>query len=497
MRARRESRRTGAAPGSRSAAVRDSRSRRRWTRKGRVRSDDTHDERSAASWPGLAAATRGGRRSGRRRSRAARGRQPRIRLRAPAAAGLSAPSLCCRTGRALATGCFLLDDRSREYLLAHIEALPDPPDAWQRVGDAVGQPARSAHHAGGVLRHGDLRALPVETDEQNVERILAYLVRTFWRFLPHGRTGACAVPRSRRCCRSGLDRAPTTSQKATWFNALRDTALTPASLEWLERVWRRRRRCPACRSRSRMRSRWRSNWRFATSRRRAEILQQQHDRTQNPDRKARFAFVMPALSSDPAVREKAFERFRDVQNRRREPWVVESLRYLNHPLREAHAFRFVRPALDLLREVQRTGDIFFPTRWTEVDAVGPSQSRRRRRRYDGFSPAIRSCRSGFNGRCWSPPTSCSAPLGSRRSRSRALAGVRRLGADRARPRMPGLKPRPACAQRPKDDQVPGKRCQHHDGRQPDERRVRHPRVEVRVAKVADPRRAPEWQPSRR
>ena len=25
----------------------------------------------------------------------------------------------------------------------------------------------------------------------------------------------------------------------------------------------------------------------------------QHDRTQNPDRKARFAFVMPALSADP------------------------------------------------------------------------------------------------------------------------------------------------------------------------------------------------------
>ena len=29
-----------------------------------------------------------------------------------------------------------------------------------------------------------------------------------------------------------------------------------------------------------------------------EILQAQHDRTQNPDRKARFAFVMPALSAD-------------------------------------------------------------------------------------------------------------------------------------------------------------------------------------------------------
>ena len=95
------------------------------------------------------------------------------------------------------------------------------------------------------------------------------------------------------------------------------------------------------------------------------MLQTQLDRTQNPDRKARFAFVMPALSADPTIREQAFARLAQVENRRREPWVVESLAYLNHPLREAHARRFVGPSLDLLLEIQRTGDIFFPTRWTE------------------------------------------------------------------------------------------------------------------------------------
>ena len=38
-----------------------------------------------------------------------------------------------------------------------------------------------------------------------------------------------------------------------------------------------------------------------------QILQAQLERTQNPDRKARFAFVMPALSADPPVREQAFD----------------------------------------------------------------------------------------------------------------------------------------------------------------------------------------------
>jgi aminopeptidase N len=79
---------------------------------------------------------------------------------------------------------------------------------------------------------------------------------------------------------------------------------------------------------------------------------------------------MPALSADPATREAAFARFREVENRRREPWVEESLAYLNHPLREAHARRFLRPSLELLREVQRTGDIFFPSRWMDATLSG-------------------------------------------------------------------------------------------------------------------------------
>jgi aminopeptidase N len=39
------------------------------------------------------------------------------------------------------------------------------------------------------------------------------------------------------------------------------------------------------------------------------------------------------------------------------------LLYLNHPLREEHALRFVAPSLELLPEIQQTGDIFFPQRW--------------------------------------------------------------------------------------------------------------------------------------
>ena len=145
-------------------------------------------------------------------------------------------------------------------------------------------------------------------------------------------------------------------------------------LAWLERVWRREETVPgltlaepdeialAFELALREVTRW------------DEILRTQASRTQNPDRKARFEFVMPALSADPSVRERAFARLAFVENRRREPWVLESLQYLNHPLRETHARRFVRPALALLREIQQTGDIFFPTRWMESTLSGHTSS---------------------------------------------------------------------------------------------------------------------------
>jgi aminopeptidase N len=101
-----------------------------------------------------------------------------------------------------------------------------------------------------------------------------------------------------------------------------------------------------------------------------EILATQLERIDNPDRKARFEFVMPALSSDEAVRDRFFESLADVRNRGREAWVLEAVRYLHHPLRAAASRKHVLPALELVREIQRTGDIFFPKRWADATLGG-------------------------------------------------------------------------------------------------------------------------------
>jgi len=283
-------------------------------------------------------------------------------------AGLPKPLYVLPNGQGLGYGLFLLDSGSRDYLLANIESVPDAltrGSAWVTLWDNLleGQVRPAAFFATAV------RALPQESDEQNADRVLGYLTRTFWRFMsPDERA---AVSRTlETMLRSGLERAVTTSQKASWFNAYRDTVSTRDGTAWLERVWRREEPVPGLPLAEpdeitlalELAVREVTGW--------DGILRTQLERTQNPDRKARFAFVQPALSADPAERERAFDRLRLLENRRREPWVLESLRYLNHPLRAAHAQRFVRPALDLLREIQQTGDIFFPTRWMESTLSG-------------------------------------------------------------------------------------------------------------------------------
>ncbi len=43
--------------------------------------------------------------------------------------------------------------------------------------------------------------------------------------------------------------------------------------------------------------------------------------------------------------------------------MLDAVGYLNHPLRAEQSLHLLRPSLDLVLEIQQTGDIFFPLRW--------------------------------------------------------------------------------------------------------------------------------------
>ena len=213
------------------------------------------------------------------------------------------------------------------------------------------------------------QALPAETDEQNVSRILGYLTSTYWRYLPPERREALASD-IEDLLWSATGAADSRSLAAAWFGAYRNVALSAEATARLERIWREEEQVPGVPLAERDFTALAQALAVRGVAGGEEILAEQLGRIDNPDRRAAFEFVMPALSSDRAVRDAFFDSLRDPGNRAREPWVLTALGLLHHPLRARESEAYIRPGLDLLEEIQRTGDIFFPLSWLQTTLDG-------------------------------------------------------------------------------------------------------------------------------
>lgn len=94
-----------------------------------------------------------------------------------------------------------------------------------------------------------------------------------------------------------------------------------------------------------------------------QVLKQQQGRITNVDRKNRLNFLIPALSLDVQERDAFFNRLAESKYRAKEAWVITALGYLNHPLRQNTSVKYLSKSLELMEEIQRTGDVFFPQSW--------------------------------------------------------------------------------------------------------------------------------------
>ena len=103
------------------------------------------------------------------------------------------------------------------------------------------------------------------------------------------------------------------------------------------------------------------------------ILPAQLARIKNDDRRQRLQYLMPALAADVATRDAFFESLRTKAGRAKEAWVTAALGYLHHPLRQAASEKYLPASLELLQEIQLTGDIFFPYSWLQA-TLGSYQS---------------------------------------------------------------------------------------------------------------------------
>jgi aminopeptidase N len=288
-------------------------------------------------------------------------------------ASLPKPDFILANGKGTGYGYFELDPLSKQFLMTRLPSLKDDLTraiAWVTLWDAMLERQVSPE----ALIELTLKALPAEKVELNVQRITEYLTSAYWRFIPATARKEFA-PRIEELLWRHIEKAPATSLKSTYFKAFSSIALTGAGLQKLERVWRKEAtisRLPFSEQdymtmALELAVREVPGW--------SDILNEQLGRIQDPERKARFAFVMPALSADPSVRDAFFKSLASVENRRHEPWVLEALTYLHHPLRAEQSEKYIGPSLELVEEIQRTGGIFFPKGWLDATLGGHSSGR--------------------------------------------------------------------------------------------------------------------------
>jgi aminopeptidase N len=259
-------------------------------------------------------------------------------------------------------GLFRLDPASREHLIGHSQSLPSALSracAWLHLYEAMLEGDVKPR----LMSRAALDLLRVEKEELNVTFLLRSVTQIYWGFLSPAEREVLA-PELENVLWDLLHRAPSPTLKSTLFKGFTSIALTRQAEERLHQVWADELRVPGLSLAEQ--DYMRLAWELAVRRvdEYEELLNRQQDRIENPDRRKEFAFVRPAVSSD-SRREGFFLSLQDPENRKHEPWVLQALSYLHHPLHARGTVKYIRPGLDMLGEVQQTGDIFFPKGWLD------------------------------------------------------------------------------------------------------------------------------------
>ena len=203
-----------------------------------------------------------------------------------------------------------------------------------------------------------------EQDELNLKLLTGYLSDSFWKFTTPSRRAETA-PALEKNLWDFMEKHKSGNAKKLLFKAYQSIATTQDAQNRLYQVWQTQ-KAPA--GVTLTEDDYTSLALSLAVRDYTDsegILKQQLSRIKNPDRQKRLLYLMPALSGDEQVRDAFFASLKDRNNREKEAWVATALSYLHHPLRAVTSEKYLQESLELVEEIQLTGDIFFPTNWLQ------------------------------------------------------------------------------------------------------------------------------------
>ncbi|WND01349.1 M1 family aminopeptidase [Temperatibacter marinus] len=158
---------------------------------------------------------------------------------------------------------------------------------------------------------------------------------------------------------------PDRSLKGIFFRAYQSIAMTERGLKRLTRLWEKDLTVPGLRLSEDDLIALTAILAIKQPARASAYLDTQRSRIKNKDRLSRFDYLRPTLSSSKRERLQWFYNLQYLENRYTERWVLSGISYLHHPLRREEAEKLILSSLLLMRDIQLTGSIFFPTRFIQ------------------------------------------------------------------------------------------------------------------------------------
>ncbi len=283
------------------------------------------------------------------------------RVEVPGVRGRPVPDYVLVNGDGVAYGSMGLDDRSKSFLLESLEDIEQPllrAVSWLSLWDAVLEGELPPTRFLELVE----RALPIESVEQNVSLVLGYLETTYWKYLSASGRERVAAELEEMLWQQVVA-SDSVSERSVYFRAYRGIATTEGAVERLHAVWQGNNVVPGLTLTERDLTTLALELAVRGVDGVEDILRTQLEGIENGDRRSEFEFIMDAVSAVPSDRDEFFSQLTDASNRERETWVLRGLQYLNHPIWAQQAERYLPESLELLEEIQRTGDIFFPERW--------------------------------------------------------------------------------------------------------------------------------------
>ncbi|RZK25496.1 MAG: aminopeptidase [Flavobacterium sp.] len=205
--------------------------------------------------------------------------------------------------------------------------------------------------------------MALEKEELNVKLLSNYISNIYWEFLS-AEDRAKVIPTLEHSLWDAIQQSSTSNIKKLIFKTFQDVYFSQNARDKIYKIWLNSQSLENIK----LTEDDYTSIAFSLALRDdkdSSILHRQLERISNPDRKRRFEFIMPAVSSVEDSRDLFFKSLSLKANREKEANVASALYYLHHPLRQSSSISYLPESLKMLSEIQATGDIFFPQNWLQ------------------------------------------------------------------------------------------------------------------------------------